>query len=92
MITKEEVLDIALLSKLYVPEEQLDALTKDMDSILAFAYSINAAGAQAEEYENAEGLSNVFREDEVVPSYPVQEILQNVGGGENGYFPVRKRK
>ena len=26
MITKEEVLDIALLSKLYVPEEQLDAL------------------------------------------------------------------
>ncbi len=92
MITKEEVLDIALLSKLYVPEEQLDALTKDMDSILAFADSINAAGAQAEEYENAEGLSNVFREDEVVPSYPVQEILQNVGGGENGYFPVRKRK
>ena len=50
MITKEEVLDIALLSKLYVPEEQLDALTKDMDSILAFADSINAAGAQAEEY------------------------------------------
>ena len=92
MITKEEVLDIALLSKLYVPEEQLDALTKDMDSILAFADSINAAGAQVEEYENAEGLSNVFREDEVVPSYPVQEILQNVGGGENGYFPVRKRK
>ena len=92
MITKEEVLDVALLSKLYVPEEQLDALTKDMDSILAFADSINAAGAQAEEYENAEGLSNVFREDEVVPSYPVQEILQNVGGGENGYFPVRKRK
>ena len=92
MITKEEVLDIALLSKLYVPEEQLDALTKDMDSILAFADSINAAGAQAEEYENAEGLSNVFREDEVVPSYPVQEILQNVGGGENGYFPVRQRK
>ena len=92
MITKEEVLDIALLSKLYVPEEQLDALTKDMDSILAFADSINAAGAQAEEYENAEGLFNVFREDEVVPAYPVQEILQNVGGGENGYFPVRKRK
>ena len=92
MITKEDVLDIALLSKLYVPEEQLDALTKDMDSILAFADSINAAGAQAEEYENAEGLFNVFREDEVVPSYPVQEILQNVGGGENGDFPVRKRK
>ncbi len=31
------------MSKLYVPEEQLDALTKDMDSILAFADSINAA-------------------------------------------------
>ena len=92
MITKEEHHHIATLSKLYVPEEKLDDLTKAMGDILAFADTINAAGAQAEEYEGLEGLSNVFREDEVLPSYPAEEILQNAGGGENGYFPVKKRK
>ena len=30
MITEEEILEIAVLSKLYVPEEQLEQLTKDM--------------------------------------------------------------
>ena len=43
-------------------------------------------------YEGLDGLSNVFREDEVEQSYPLQEILQNVGGGENGYFPVHKSR
>ena len=47
MITKEEILEIATLSKLYVPEEKLDDLTKAMGDILAFADTINAAGAQA---------------------------------------------
>lgn len=37
------------------------------------------------------GLKNVFREDTVVPSFPQEEILANVDGGENGYFPVKKR-
>ena len=83
MITEEEILEIAVLSKLYVPEEQLEQLTKDMAEILAFAVEV---------YEGLDGLSNVFREDEVEQSYPIQEILQNVGGGENGYFPVHKSR
>ena len=86
MITEEEILEIAVLSKLYVPEEQLEQLTKDM------AETSNTAGAQVEVYEGLDGLSNVFREDEVEQSYPIQEILQNVGGGENGYFPVHKSR
>ena len=40
MITEEEILEIAVLSKLYVPEEQLEQLTKDMAEILAFADTI----------------------------------------------------
>ncbi|MDD3193578.1 MAG: aspartyl/glutamyl-tRNA amidotransferase subunit C [Oscillospiraceae bacterium] len=92
MITKEEILDIATLSKLYVPAEKLEGLTADMADILAFADTINATGVQAEEYEGLDGLLNVFREDVLQPSYPPEEILQNAGGGENGYFPVKKRK
>ncbi len=90
-VTKEEILDIALLSKLWVSEEELDKLTEDMAGIIAFADTINAAGETAEEFDNINNLSNVFREDEVVPSYDRDQILKNVNGGENGYFPVKRR-
>lgn len=34
MVTREDVLQMARLSKLYIKEEELDALTKDMDNTL----------------------------------------------------------
>ncbi|MFA9380115.1 MAG: Asp-tRNA(Asn)/Glu-tRNA(Gln) amidotransferase subunit GatC [Acetanaerobacterium sp.] len=90
-VTKDEILNIALLSKLWVNEDELDKLTRDMGDIIAFADTINAAGEAAEEFDNINNLSNVFREDEVVPSVDRELILKNVNGGENGYFPVKKR-
>lgn len=92
MVTREEILKIAKLSKLSVTEEELDGLTTAMGEIIAFADTINAAGAAAGEFDNINNLQNAFREDEVVPSYPRDEILKNVDGGEDGFFPVRKRQ
>ena len=92
MVTREEILKIAKLSKLSVTEEELDSLTAAMGEIIAFADTINAAGAAAGEFDNINNLQNAFREDEVVPSYPRDEILKNVDGGEDGFFPVRKRQ
>ena len=60
MVTREDVENIALLSKLFVPEE--------------------------------ENLSNVFREDEVVESYPVAEILKNAPEQAEDHFLVRNRE
>lgn len=87
MVTREEILKIAKLSKLSVTEEELDGLTAAMGEIIAFADTINAAGAAAGEFDNINNLQNAFREDEVVPSYPRDEILKNVDGGEDGFFP-----
>ena len=92
MVTREEILKIAKLSKLSVTEEELDGLTAAMGEIIAFADTITAAGAAAGEFDNINNLQNAFREDEVVPSYPRDEILKNVDGGEDGFFPVRKRQ
>ena len=92
MVTREEILKIAKLSKLSVTEEELDGLTAAMGEIIAFADTINAAGAAAGEFDHINNLQNAFREDEVVPSYPRDEILKNVDGGEDGFFPVRKRQ
>ena len=67
MVTREDVQSIAILAKLSVPEDELDALTGEMAKIISFADTINAAGAEAEEFDNINGLSNAFREDVVVP-------------------------
>lgn len=92
MVTREEIYKIAVLSKLSVDESELDELTKDMEKIIAFADTVNAAAEQEDgEFDSIHGLKNVFRPDEVIPSYPQERILQNVNGGENGYFPVKKR-
>lgn len=90
MVTREEILNIALLSRLNVPEEELDTLTNDMAGIIAFADQINAV-SDVGEFDTINGLQNVFREDVVIPSYDRELILKNVDGGEDGCFLVRKR-
>lgn len=91
MVTKDEILDLALLSKLHINEDEIDELTQEMMNIIKFADTINGYDGEIEEFDNINNLSNVFREDEVVESFPQSEILKNVDGGENGYFPVKKK-
>ena len=91
MVTKEEILDIALLSKLSVSEDELDSLTNEMANIIGFADTINSFDGEIAEFDNINGLKNVMREDEVVEFYPREQILANVNGGEDGYFPVKKK-
>ena len=91
MVTKQDVENIALLSKLHVPEEELEALTVDMQSIIDFADTINNASEQEEEFDNINNLSNAFREDVVTTSYPSDEILKNAPEQAEEHFLVRKR-
>ena len=92
MVTREDVENIALLSKLFVPEEELDALTKDMQEIIDFADTINNASESGECFDNINNLSNVFREDEVVESYKSEEILKNAPEQAEQHFLVRNRE
>ena len=81
MVTREDVENIALLSKLFVPEEELD-----------FADTINNAPTDGEEFDDINNLSNVFREDEVVESYDTKEILSNAPEQAEDHFLVRNRE
>lgn len=91
MVTREDVLQMARLSKLYIKEEELDALTKEMDNIIAFAETISAAQGEQTNFDNINNLSNVLREDVVVPSYDREEILKNAESQDEGYFLVKRR-
>lgn len=91
MVTKEDVLQMARLSKLYIDEAELDTLTQEMGSIIAFAETISTAPSTQSDFDNINNLSNVLREDTVVPSFPREEILQNAESQDEGYFLLKKR-
>ena len=93
MVTREDVENIALLSKLFVPEEELDGLTKSMQEIIDFADTINNAPTDGEEFDDINNLSNVFREDEVVESYDTKgDPFKCSRAGIEDDFLVRNRE
>jgi aspartyl-tRNA(Asn)/glutamyl-tRNA(Gln) amidotransferase subunit C len=65
LITKEEVLKIAHMSRIAIHENEIDTLIKQLEAVLAYAARVNevAVGQQAPLPQN----SNVFREDIIIP-------------------------
>ncbi len=92
MVTREEIIKLAKLSKLYVSEEELDGVTQDMAKIIGFADEISRADVEDDDFDNINGLENVFREDEVENSTDRELILKNANGGKDGFFYVKKYK
>ena len=90
MITREDVENIALLSKLFVPEEEMDNLTQSMQEIVSFADTINNADVEGVEFDNINNLSNALRDDVVKPSMPKEEILKYAPEQAEDHFLVRK--
>ncbi len=91
MITREDVENIALLSKLFVPDEEMDSLTESMQEIVNFADTINNADTEGVEFDNINNLSNVYRQDIVKESLPSKEILKNAPEQAENHFLVRKQ-
>jgi len=89
VVTKEEIMKIAILSKLSVEDDEIDKLTEDMSQIISFADTINNASDEGVEFDNINNLSNAFREDEVVPSYDREKILANAKDSDDGCFLVK---
>ena len=92
MVTREEIIKLAKLSKLYVSEEELDGVTQDMAKIIGFADEISRADVEDDDFDNINGGENVFREDEVENSTDRELILKNANGGKDGFFYVKKYK
>ena len=91
MVTKEDIENIALLSKLFVAEDELDSLTADMQKMVDFADAINNVDVEGVSFDNINNLSNAFREDEVANSLPAEEILKNAPLQEKDHFLVKNK-
>ncbi len=90
-VTHDDVRQMARLSKLYIDENELDQLTTEMSQIISFADTVNAVANEENDFDNINNLTNVLREDTVIPSLPREEILTNADSQDDGYFLVKKR-
>ena len=90
MITEKDIRDIAKLSALYIQDEDIEKLTKDMQEMTDFAQMVNGFDATASQVSANQWESGILREDTVSDSYPLQEVLSNAKESKDGYFLLRK--
>lgn len=83
MISEREVEHIAELADIGISKEELDEFTGQFNDILDYFDILDQVetGAGVET-----GLYNVFRDDEVKPSLPQDDVLGNADENEDGFF------
>lgn len=90
-VTKEEVLKIAELAKLKIPEDKIERYTEDLNSILGYMEKLNELDvSDVEPLLHPLDGSNVFREDELRPSVSTEEALRNAPERTDSHFKVPK--
>ncbi|HSV15513.1 MAG TPA: Asp-tRNA(Asn)/Glu-tRNA(Gln) amidotransferase subunit GatC [Tepidisphaeraceae bacterium] len=90
-ITIDDVRHVAKLARLDLPEDRLNTLTSQLESILEYVAKIGEVDVTSvEPMAHALPLHNVFREDIVEPSLPLEKVLQNAPETDGPFFKVPK--
>ncbi len=88
-ITLGEVEHVAHLARLNFNQEETEAFTRQLNDILEFVDKLDALDtSDIEPTTRAIELLNVFRDDEVRESLPVEEATGNAPVSEKGAFVV----
>ena len=90
-ITAKEVRHVAKLARLDLPEERIGRFTMQLESILDYVAQIQEVDmAAVEPMAHAVPMHNVFRNDVVEPSLPLEKVLQNAPETDGPFFKVPK--
>lgn len=93
MVTKEEVQHVADLAKLEFSNEELTALTSELNSVLGYIdqlKELDVTNVAPMENMNETVEEAALRTDEVRPSLSVEQALKNAPKSADGYFLVPK--
>ena len=88
-VTIKEIRKIEKLSKLEFKDEEIEKFTSQMNEILDYMQQLNEINT-----DNLEPLyhviepGNVLRDDEVKPSYPLEDMLKNTPIKSDGFIIV----
>jgi aspartyl-tRNA(Asn)/glutamyl-tRNA(Gln) amidotransferase subunit C len=90
-ITPEQVAHVAKLARLALPPERLRVLSGQLESILGYVAKIAEVDVTGvEPMAHALPVHNVFRQDVVEPSLPLEKVLQNAPDSDGPFFKVPK--
>ncbi len=90
-VTKKDVEYIAELAKLKFKDEELEKFTEQLNEILTYVEKLNELDTtNVEPLSHPVEGSNVFREDEVKPSFDREEALRNAPDRSELFFKVPK--
>ena len=88
-ISRSEVAHVARLARLALDEAELDALTGDMDAILAYVDQLDRLDTNGiVPTAHAVPMANAFRPDEVRPSFTPEQALANAPQPDSAGFRV----
>jgi aspartyl/glutamyl-tRNA(asn/gln) amidotransferase, C subunit len=88
-VTREDLKNVAVLSRLAIAEDKADGYIAQMDAILSYMDNLSEINTDAVKPTTyALPMENVFREDVVKPSLDRELALSNAPLKEGGYFKV----
>jgi len=88
-ITRDEVAHLARLSRLALGEEELDHLAPQLDQIISAVARVQEVTAEGiPPTSHALPITNIYREDEVVPCLPRDVVLSQAPAVEQERFKV----
>ena len=91
LITPEKVRHVAKLARLALDETQIARLTGQLESILEYVAKIQQVDTGGvEPMAHALSMHNIFREDLIEPSLPLDKVLQNAPDSDGPFFKVPK--
>lgn len=88
-LSREVVDHVAMLARLGLTEEERERMREQLSSILEHVSLIQELDTEAiPPTAQVIALRNVWREDEVRPSLPLEEVLKNAPDAEDNMFKV----
>ena len=90
MVTKEDIKNLALLSRIELTREEVESLTVETGSIIDFVSQIE--NFSVNEVNRVPILRNVLREDEIThdSGQYTEDLLSNAPQREEDYLKVKK--
>ena|SRR5208282_150509 len=90
-ITLDQVRHVAKLSRLALDEPHLEKFAGQLESILDYVAQISQVDITGvEPMAHALPVHNVFRDDIVEPSLPLEKVLENAPDSDGPFFKVPK--
>lgn len=91
MITKDQVIHMAEISKLKFSEEEMESFTKKFSEIVEYVETLNQLDIEdVEPTYQVNEHTQFFREDIVKEGITREEVLQNAPEDQYGYFKILK--